>query len=500
MNTSSGPNSEPGAPNAKRKVLGDSVITTVERVFSQVSQFVIFVVAARVLGPAEFGVFALVSACAILLLRAAEVGWSPFIMSWRGDSTVPRQVLFLAVLSGVVFAAIGLLASVITGYFGAGAETIRLMDLLSLWVFIATVSSAQKGILIWQSRLKSSAICEISGEAVGLAVAVTALYAGYGVLSLAFGRLAFQSTHLVLSFLITRMSPLPGLKGEVLRELWVFSLQLFASRMLIHIRLYVATFIIGGYLGPAAVGYYRAADRLVSAVAEIIAVPGQLLAWTQFRKARDDGDASGQLDRINSKLRLLLKILTAVGAPIFIWLIFMSDELIHGLLNPEWLPAVPLVAILALSRLLSLFGIVTEPLMSIVGQARQLPIFSGIVFAVSTLLTLFSIQFGLYAVAWAQLGIAALVLLATMWLLRRFVHTPWGEVFKELRGIVLPLICGGATLVLLDVLTDDLGIPYLVQAVGFGLSATVIYLGAIRVFDRAFYAQVSSSWRAETAV
>jgi O-antigen/teichoic acid export membrane protein len=50
------------AGDRTRKVLAAGAWTMVERVVSQAAQFVIFIVAARVLGPAEFGVFALISA------------------------------------------------------------------------------------------------------------------------------------------------------------------------------------------------------------------------------------------------------------------------------------------------------------------------------------------------------------------------------------------------------------------------------------------------------
>lgn len=478
-----------------RAALGDGAVTMVERVISQVAQFAIFITAARVLGPAEFGVFALVSACAILLFRVAEFGWAPFIMAWSGDSTVPRQVVFIAAVCGAVIAGLGLVGAHLSGRFGIGAEAVRLMEFFALWVMLATISSAQKGVMIWQNRMKASAFCEIIGELAGLAVAVGALLTGWGLLSLAFGRLVYQVTHLALSFRVTRMTPLPGLRGQVLRELWTFSAQIFASRMFIYVRLYLATFIVGGFLGAAAVGYYRAADRLVNAVAELIVVPGQLLAWTRLRIARDAGDEAGRADRIVASLRGFLKVLFAIGTPVFLWLICMSDELIHGLLSAEWQAAAPLVAILAVSRLLFVFGLVTEPLMSVAGHARVLPVFTGVVFAISTALTFAAVHFGLYALAWSQVAIAAFVLAATAWIFRRYAGLDWNAVLRDISGTLLPLACGTGALIALDRLTQDMGLPYLVQAIGFGAVALVVYVAAIALCDRSLWALIATTFR-----
>jgi len=482
------------ASAGSRKVLGDTALTAGERIFSQIAQFTIFVVAARILGPAEFGVFALVSATAILLLRVAEVGWAPFIMSLSGDDTVPRQVLLIAIYAGIAVGSVGILGAKGVAYFAGSDEVFWLMILFSIWVMLANVSSAQQGILIWQNRMKSSAICEIVGEATGLVVALATLLSGWGLLSLAFARLSYQTAHLILSFSITRLSPKGGMTKDLMRELWVFSGQIFISRMLINIRLYTATFIIGGFLGPMAVGFFRAADRLVSAAAEVMAVPGHLLAWTLLRKARDEGDPEGQTARINQQVSQHIKMLFAAGAPIFVWMIVMSDELIGGLLSPEWAPAAPLLAILAISRLLFLFGIVTEPLMSIVGAAARLPAFTLAVLIMSVVLTLIAAQFGVYTVAWSQVLIAGLVLLATVWLFRTYAGIDWSVVMTNLRGVLLPLSVGVAVLVGADQLMAGRGLHDLVEVIGFGLIATLAYILAVRALDPALWHSVTAGF------
>jgi len=480
------------SPASGRKTLGDGAFAVAERVISQVAQFVVFVIAARILGPAEFGVFALVSACSILLLRVAEVGWAPFIMSWHGDATVPRQVLLIAVLCGLIFGALGLAGGGVAAWLFPGGAVLELIVLFSIWIALANASSAQKGIMIWQGRLKASAVCEIVGELTGTAVAIASLYAGHGVLSLAFGKLAMQIVHLTMSFGVTRLAPLPGLRGEVLRDLRIFSTQIFTSRMLANLRLYIATFIIGGALGPAAVGYYRAADRLVSAAAEIIAVPGLMLAWSQLRRARDAGAPEGRTARINREVARFLKVIIAGGAPILLWLAVLGQDLIAGLLSSAWLPAAPVVAILAVARLVSMVGVMTEPLMSISGQSRRLPGFNLMIFVMSTAVTLAAAPFGLYAISAAQVVGAALTLAATIVLFRRHAGTDWSPILADLRATALPLICGLGSLIALQVVADGMAIPPLLRAIGLGLLAFAVYVVATALLDRAFWRSVSA--------
>jgi len=476
---------------SSHKAAGDAILTIAERIILQVSQFAIFLLAARILGPAEFGLFSLVSACAILLLSVAEVAWVPFIMSRDGDESVPLQVLFVAILNGVVFGVLGALLSLGAGMLGLGQDLVMLGVLFALWVALANASRAQRGVLMWMNRLKAGALCEIGGELAGLVVAIYALQQGQGVFALVYGRLSAQSVTLVLGLLAMRRLPRPGLPREVLRELWRFSIQFFASRMLVQLRFQFITLTIGAFLGPAAVGFYRAAERLVGAVCELIMVPAQMLAWAHLRQARDQGDPAHQAARVREQARRHLKVVMALGAPLLLWLVLMNRALIEGLLGPEWTPAAVLVAILAAGRLIMMPGILTEPLMTILGRVSDLPRFMASILAVSVLLTLATAPFGVIAIAWGQSAICAMVMVATFWLFDRRAGVPWRGLVGPLATLIVPMILGVLALLLLDRLFAGTGLPALVRAMAVGLTGGAGYLLALAVFDQSIFQQVT---------
>ncbi len=478
-----------------RKAFGDASFSIAERIISQICQLSIFVVAARTLGPAEFGVFALVSAFAILLLRLAEAGWAPFIMSNSDNDAVPFQVLLVAIASGIVFGFIGGLGTLAAGAMGFATDTVVLSGLFAFWVVIANASSAQKGVLIWMGRMRGSAVCEISGEIVGLIVSLVALFSDAGVFALAYGRLSCQTTVLALSFCVTRRAPMIGISGAVLHQLWVFSLQMLSVRMVGHFRVHFVTFVIGAYLGPAAVGFYRAAERLVGALSELIVVPGQLLAWMHLRAARDSGGVEGQTDRINAEVGRHLKVLLVFGAPLLLWLMLMNDELVSGLLGEKWLPAARLVAILAFARLIFLPGILAEPLMSIVDEARRLPGFVAKIFVVAISVTFVAVHFGVLVIAWAQIFVSVYSVLATGFLLARYAGIRWKEIVGTLSGSVPPLVCGVLTIMLLNWAAEGKAVPDLVEAVSIGLVGLAVYVVGIVILDRPFSRPIIEMFR-----
>ncbi len=486
-------NVQPHGSKPKRQALGDSSITVVERIVAQASQFAVFIFAANILSPAEFGVFALASACAILLFRAAEAAWAPYIMSWSGDAERPRQVLFLAILSGVAMAVLGQALGFSADMFAMSSIIGPLIHLFSFWIMLATISSALKGLMVWQKKLKASAVCEIASELSGLVASITSLWAGFGIFALVIGRLAAQSVHLVLSASVVRLGPLTSMPKAAMEDLWSFSKQVFTSRMIANLRLYTATFVIGAFLGPVAVGLFRAADRLVIAFAELLMAPGYLLAWTQFRQARDAGPVETASNRINQRATDFFKVIFAASLPLMAWLVLQSEDIITGLLSEEWAAATPLVAILAISRLLMTPSVATEPLLSITGQAKRLPMVTSLTFAFSITVTLIAAQFGLYAVASSQIIVAIGVLALNVWVYQRYASVAWKAVLGGVPALLLPLCAGTLTLWSLMQWPGGADLPALVRVVAYGLGALAVYLSALRVLDPSFVSLILST-------
>lgn len=476
MKSSANPNS--GRPG-RSGTIGGGLWTALERIVSQVAQLVIFIVAARLLGPADFGLFALVAACAILLQRVAEGGWAPYIMSWPGDTTVPRQVLLVAIASGVLAAIFGIVSGGVLAAVGMSPEVVTLVELFSVWVCLAVVSSTQKGILIWRGQLRASSLAEMSGELVGLGIALLALYSGAGVFALAYGRLAMQATHLLVSFAATRMTPLPGLRGDAFRTMLRTSGHFFFARMIYNFRVYTATFLVGFFLGPAAVGFYRAAERLTGALGEVVGVPAHIVAWNLFRQARAKHD--GKTDGFQSVANWFIPAVFAASIPLFLWLGLMGHDIVVGLLGEEWLPALPVLGLLAIARMLAVFGQTTEPVLSLAGEIRRLPPVALLYLGVTVALVAVSAPFGLVPLAVSQILISVTVITTTAILFRRYAAIDWREVVPNMVPLIVPLMLGAGCLVLLR--DGPVGREWhpMARAVLFSVPAVAIYAGGLAV-------------------
>ncbi|WP_380058333.1 oligosaccharide flippase family protein [Falsihalocynthiibacter sp. SS001] len=392
-----------------------------------------------------------------------------------------RQVLWMAILAGSVVTILGVLSAQALRLIGVVEVTRTLVTLFSLWIVLATTSSAQRGIMIWQHKLRSSAFCEIAGELVGLVVSLATLVQGLGVFALAWGRLAKQVVHLGLSFAITRLLPMRGMSEEQRRDLRDYSVQIFASNMIINLRLYAATFIVGGFLGAAAVGYDRAAERLVGVVSEVVSVPAQVLAWSLFRRARDRHD--GTTEGFQHQAQSYFHVLFLASVPVFIWVSVCTQDLIVGLLGQEWLPAAPIVVILALSRLLIIPGAANAPLLSLAGEIRRLPKFAVLFLVVNVVVTVAVGPLGIVALAWSQVFVSAFILICMTRLTHAYAAITWREIFYRARYIIVPVLIASALLIYLQHSDLLAGLTPLVRVLLSSVPVLIVYVIALCVLD-----------------
>ena len=465
---------------SRASMLGGAALTALSRAFAQLSQIIVFVFAARILGPADFGFFALISAIAFIALKLSEAGWAEYIMSWSGPSEGIRRICGIAWISGLAMMCAGLVvAGVLPPGIGHGDTQLLLVG-FAVWIMLATPSAALSGVMIWQGRIASSAMNGIVAEAAGLAITLMLLSAGYGVLALIGGKLALQCVYLLIALGITRITPSFRLYRDELPELMSFSANILASRLIVVLRSYAAVFIVGGFFGPAAVGYFRAGQRVVGALSELIGEPTRVLAWRGFRTARD----SGQPGALQNYANVFFPVLGIISIPGYLWICLFAEPVTLGLFGAEWAPAAPVIALLSVAALLGAMGYATEPLMSLTGNTRILPRLFLVYAVIGILMTIIAGPFGMIAVSGAQVVVGVIIFAINLRIYRSRLQFVWMPVVRNLLPAAVPIAVSFAALVILDQQEVMEQVNPLARAIAISLPPMAIYLVLLALFYR----------------
>ena len=402
------------------------------RVTSQAAQFLTMLIAARFMGPAEFGVFALLSAVAIGMTRFSEAGWREYVMT-VDDPAATDQANVLALICGIASLTVGLIAGPGLLMLGDHASSAVVMMLMAPWVLLTTLIATQSGFLVKHKQLRVLALTQIAGEIAGLLAAVTTFALNGGIFGLVASKLGTQITVLALSLAVTRWFPVTSLRPEIAREAYVFSRRILATRLISFAQDNISIFVIGAVVGPAGAGLFRAAYRLVGALFEVVSEPVRLLAWSTFRRERP-GPAANRL------IRLTL----IVATPLLVGFAVCAEDIVRLLLGPDWVASAPLVVAFALAAWLNTFNIVTEPLLVMSGRIDLVPRLS---LAGTVLHLIFLVSLAPFGILWIAVGQAVAAACMLPVILR--IQQRSGGV--SLRGLVrhlLPALLGAALLVL----------------------------------------------------
>ncbi len=421
----------------------DALWVSGARLISHVCGIGALLIAARILSPAEVGVFAMISATVLLQSKVAEAGWSEYLIAAPRGTELPGTLLYCALASGAVFTLIGLCGLAIWLVW-LGPEGVTFLTLLLLMATIvpSTFIICQSGVLVRARRLRDLACYQAVSELCGLLVTAGGLLLGWDIVALAAGRCCVVLVALVMSTSFARWLPPFEFRLSVAREAAAYSARLLMSRLIQFAQSYGGELLVVFFIGMTEVGLYRIASRIVGAVTELISEPVRMLAWSYFsRKQGDAGDSEG----LAGLAGLMLAATAFAALPVFLGLAVVSQKLVQVLLGEQWIAAAPVLVVLAIARGVAVVQMLNEPVLSIIGRVALLPRLN-MLFTAASLACLGVagwIRPELLDIAIAQVAAAVLTTSASLHVLQRGTGFRWQPLLRR----ILPAGLGACLMV-----------------------------------------------------
>lgn len=432
-----------GQAAGRSSISRDAFWVSGARLVSQLCGIGALLIAARILSPAQVGVFAMISAIVLLQSKVAEAGWSEYLIAAQRGRELPATLLYCALASGVVFTLIGLCGLTVWLVWLEPEGPIFLTLLLLMATIVpGTFIICQSGVLVRARRLRDLACYQAVSELCGLLVTAGGLLLGWDIVALAAGRCCVVLIAVVMSTSFARWLPRFEFRLSVAREASAYSARLLLSRLVQFAQSYGAEFLIVFFIGVSEVGLYRIASRMVGAVTELISEPVRMLAWSYF--SRQQGEAS-DFEGLGRLTGLMLAATAFAALPVFLGLAVVSQRLVHVLLGEQWLAAVPVLVLLAGARGIAVVQMLNEPVLSITGRVVLLPRLNILFTAVSlTCLGIAGwIRPELLDIAIAQLAAAVLTTAASLHVLQRGTGFGWRPLLRR----ILPAGLGACLMV-----------------------------------------------------
>lgn len=388
---------------------------------NQAMQFVIGVVLARLLTPADFGMIVTIQIFTGLASLVAAGGMGQALI--REKSVEPRDfhlVFTTQLLIGFgIYALFFVTAPLIAASFGDPLYT----DLIRISTFTFLTrpfNNLPSVILSREMRYKeASKIGLTAGLGTGVAGILMA-WSGMGVWSLVLSGFVGAAVNITLLMRLTGFRPHLIWDPASVRRFAGFGAKISANDIASYARRQSANFVISGQMGAYTVGLYNKGDSL----AEIpFFTVGAALYEALFRalsKVQDD---------LPETLRLFMRSITmlvVLTLPLYVGMYWLAEPFIVSVYGAKWREAAQPLAILACSGLFTAMGMPAGAVLAAQNMlGRELVVQSALL--VTTLLAIF------LGMRWGMSGIAVGIVVARGFAM---VHILW--VVRQRLPLTLP--------------------------------------------------------------
>lgn len=366
---------------------------------------------ARLLGPEEFGTYAVAFIALLAVLSFNELGVSLAIVRWTEDprAIAPTVTSISLITSAVITVAMLFAAAPFASAMG-DPRAANLVRMLSLCVLINGAVATPAALLQRYFRQDRRMVCDQVNVWVGAVVSLALAVTGAGAVSLVIGRLAGAITS---GLLLVAYSPLPyrvGLDVRHVRPLLRFGGPLAGASIIVFAVGFVDQLAVGHVLGPVALGYYVLAFNLASWPVSLFSQPLRSVAPAMFARLQHDRQS------MTSAFHRLLRLLAVVALPSCLVLGAAADDIIRFVYGPAWLPAATALRWLCVMAALRIFFELTYDYLVVLRRSRSILLIQLVWFATLAPLVVVGVNIGGIAGAGAAMAIVAAVVVLPLYL------------------------------------------------------------------------------------
>lgn len=328
LNLKNNRDQQPAAASGRKVALGAAAFGAVN-IFKAVVQLLLLPVMARLLGPAEFGLYslALPTIALVALLSDGGLGYT-LAREDEASSVVWSSAFWVLLFLGFILAIGVSLFGLVLGYISSEPRLPAIIAILSISLIFLTVSVVPSARLIRRKNLGAGAGADLSGVISGAVVAIVLAENGAGAWSLA---LQYVTTYVVRAIVLNFTAfylPKAEFSFAALGPHLMSGGILVTSRIVDYAGRLTENFIINHVFGSIVLGNYTFANQISRFSTEAVSN----VVWGGLYAQALTGDRT-KMPLLHRRLCRMLGIilfssmfLAAAAAP----------ELVDVLLGPKW--------------------------------------------------------------------------------------------------------------------------------------------------------------------
>lgn len=365
-------------------------------------EIVALIFLAALLGPADFGLMGIALLTLSALSKFSEIGLDTAIIQQK-DRNIDRYLntaLSLQAARGFLLAAVMFTLAPVIGSVFSEPRAVDVVRVLAITPIFTGLRNP--GIIYFKKNLDfhKEFVYQLSGSSVQFAVSIVWALLAPSVWALVFGLVASNGIRLVLSYVLHDYRPFPAFNPEYVRELLGFGKWVTGSSILFFLYSEGDDALVGYLLSATALGFYQTAYRLSNAPATEISQVISGVVFPAFSSLQED------MAKLREAYFRTLQLTMFISTPVAFGIAAVAPVFVPTFLGEQWLPAVPLIQILAAYGLMRSLGKTMSPIWNALGRPDYVTKLSAIrVVVLAIVIVPLTLEFGVVGAALAVTGV-----------------------------------------------------------------------------------------------
>ncbi|WP_218081563.1 lipopolysaccharide biosynthesis protein [Anthocerotibacter panamensis] len=322
-------------------------------------------VMARLLLPEDYGLVAMVSVFTGIVFFVLDLGLGVALVQSR--HLTQRQISSTFWLNtglglGLTVLGLGLSWPLALLYHTPQVQVVAMV--MSCNFFLSALGATQRTLLTRQMRFRTLEFCSLVGEVTAIAVAIALAMAGAGLWSLVARMGVSIGLRTILPWGASAWRPSWEFSWAEVRVFFGFGRDVLFGRMLGHIARNSDNFLIGRFINATQLGYYTLAYNLMSLpLQRFVYMLSEVLFPALSRLQEDPARLCAVWFRGS-------RLIMAVTTPLLVGLMVLAPPLVQVVYGERWLPAVPVLRILACCGAIQVFDALNAPVLMALNRTR----------------------------------------------------------------------------------------------------------------------------------
>lgn len=319
----------------------------VDNVASSGITFLVGLILARLLTPAEYGIMAMIAIFIAVSNSIIDSGFSNALVRKINIQRIDYNTVFFfnLVVSLVMYLLLYIASPAISAFFKEPVliEIVRVIG----WVLVINaLAIIPRTIFVrnvdFKTQTKVSLISSITSGIIGIGMALS----GFGVWSLVGQQLSRQLLNTVFLWIYCNWRPVFEFSKDSFKELFGFGSKLLLSGLLDTIYKNIYYIIIGRFYTSAQLGQYTRAEQFNMIFSSNLTLVVQRVSYPVLSSIQKDPE------RLREAYRKVIKSTMLITFACMLGLAAVAKPLILILIGDKWLPAVYLLQIICFSGML----------------------------------------------------------------------------------------------------------------------------------------------------